>query len=109
MTFLWFDEKVAPCERKRVQLDFQQALANAPVKIKEEDVLEKRPWNKAQAIFICAIREHANLPRDTFDTWWVKRGLRVSACHLPGVPLPYSLRLRRLRRHDLGVALLDNV
>ena len=85
MTLLWLDEKVAPCERERVQLDLQQALASVPIKMKEADVratfeldLEKRSWDKAQAIFICAMREHANLPRYTFDIRWVNTGVRVS-------------------------------
>ena len=50
MTLLWFDDKVSPYERKRVQLDLRQALASAPIKIKEVDVratleLEQGPGN----------------------------------------------------------------
>ena len=85
MIFLWFKNGVTPQDRECVQLDLQQALVCQPISIKGvhvratlELVSEKRPWNKAQAIFICAMRQHANLPRDTFDIRWVQTGLRVS-------------------------------
>ena len=60
MTFLRFDERVASNERKLVQLDLQQALAELDP--------GKRPWSKAQAIiFLCEAK-----------TWWVNTRLRVS-------------------------------
>ena len=71
--------------RKRVQLDLQQVLTNQPLPFKGANVratLEldpvKRPWNKAQAIFIGVMRECTKLPRETFDIRWVDSGLRVS-------------------------------
>ena len=58
MTFLWFNEGVTPHEPKRVQLDIQQALVRTSVRIMEDIVRgtletgpDKRPWNKAQAVF----------------------------------------------------------
>ena len=61
MVFLWFNESVTPHERKRVQLDIQRALAQTLVKIKVDFVRatldtapDKRPWNRAQAIFLSA-------------------------------------------------------
>ena len=39
----------------------------------------KRPWKEAQAIFIGVMKEHANVPREAFDIWWVDTLLRVSA------------------------------
>ena len=38
----------------------------------------KRPWNKAQGIFIGVMTEYAKLPRGTCDIRWVHPGLRVS-------------------------------
>ena len=85
MAFLWFKDGVTPQVRKRAQLDLQQSLADKPIPVKGADVRatleldpEKRPWKKAQAIFIGAMREHAGLPRATFDIRWVNTGLRVS-------------------------------
>ena len=37
----------------------------------------RRPWNKAQAIFLGVMRDHAKLPRETFDIRSVDSGLRV--------------------------------
>ena len=54
---------------------------------------EKRPSNKAQAIFIDAMREHAGLPRYTFDIRWVDTGLHVSVPSPSGataVPTPIA-------------------
>ena len=112
MTFLWFDQKVAPYQRKRVQLISNKQLASVPIRIKEADVRatleldpEERPWNKAQAIFVCKMREHANHPRDTFDIKWVNKGLCVSVSMpaiLPVCHCRYSRRLRRLRQAEPG-------
>ena len=82
MAFMWFKE-VTPMVRKRVQLDLQQYLTIQPLPFKggmratlgRNPV--KRPWNKAQAIFIGVMREYATLPRDSLDIRWVDLGLRV--------------------------------
>ena len=62
MVFLWFNEDVNSRECKRVQLDIQQALARNPVVIRGDMVratleisADKRPWNKAQTIFLCVV------------------------------------------------------
>ena len=85
MTFLWFNEDVNLHERKRVQLDLQPKLVWTPFQIHGDTVratleisLEKRPWNNAQAVFVCAMREIARLPEETFDMRWVPTGIRVS-------------------------------
>ena len=44
----------------------------------------KRPWNKAQAIFLGVMKEYANLPREGFDIRCVDTGLRVSVAAPPG-------------------------
>ena len=54
MVFLLFNEDVNFRGRKRVQLDIQQALIQSLVEIYGAD---KRPRNKAQAVFLCAVRE----------------------------------------------------
>ena len=84
MTFLWFNDGVTPHERNRVQLDVQQALARTPVRIKGDTVRstletapDKRPWNKAQAIFLCTMRDNASLTKEKFDIK-VSTGIRVS-------------------------------
>ena len=71
--------------RKKVLNDIQQGLTKQPLPFQGANVkatLEldsvKRPWNKAQAIFIGVMRDDAKLPRETFDIRWVDSGLRVS-------------------------------
>ena len=78
MALLWFNEDLNFQERKRVQLDIQQALVWPPVRIHGDIVRatleifpERIPWNKVQAVFFCAVREIAGLPRETFDIRWV--------------------------------------
>ena len=44
---------------------------------------DKRLWDKAQAVFPCAMREIAVLPRETFDIVWVPTGIRVSVDSAP--------------------------
>ena len=92
MVFLWFKEGVTPVVRKRVQLDLQLDLTNHPLPFKGASVRAtlqfgpvKRPWNKAQAIFIGVMREYAQLPRETFDNRWVDLGLLVSVSAPRGV------------------------
>ena len=43
-----------------------------------ETAPDKRPWNKAQAIFLCTMRENAGLTKENFDITWVSTGIRVS-------------------------------
>ena len=86
--------------RKRVQLDLHQVLINQPLPFKGANVratLEldpiKKPWNKAQAIFIGVVREYSELPRETFDNRWVDSGLRVSVSAPGGstmIPIPIA-------------------
>ena len=78
MTFLWFKDGITPQDRKRVQLDLQQALVRALIEVKEEYVratLEtapyKKPWNKAQATFLRTMRENACLTKEEFHMRWV--------------------------------------
>ena len=60
-----------------MQLDIHQALARTPVRIKgdfvratHETAQDNRPWNKAQAIFLCTMRENAGFTREKFDIRW---------------------------------------
>ena len=73
--------------------DIQHSLTSNPLSFKGVNItatLEldpiKRPWNKAQAIFIGVMKEHANVPREAFDIRWVDKGLRVSVTLPPGRP-----------------------
>ena len=101
MTFLWFNENVTPHERHRVQLDIQQALARTPVEIKGdivratlETASDRRPWNKAQAIFLCTMSENPGLTKAKFDIGWVSTGIRVSVnSALPDRLCPYWHKL----------------
>ena len=86
MVFLWFKEGVTPMVRKEVLNDIQQGLTIQPLEFKGAFVRAtldlnpvKRPWTKAQPIFLGVMRDHAKLPRETFDIRWVDSGLRVSA------------------------------
>ena len=45
---------------------------------------DKRPWNKAQTVFSCAMRETASW----FDIRWVPTGIRVSVNSAPSGVLP---------------------
>ena len=101
VTFLWFMDGVTPQDRKRVQLDLQQALVRAPIEVKGEHVRstletapDKRPWNEAQAIFLRTMRENAGLTKEQFDMRWVSTGIRVSVNGAPprclAVPLPVA-------------------
>ena len=90
VTFLWFMVGVTPQDRKRVQLDLQQALVRAPIEVKGEHVRgtletapDKRPWNEAQAIFLRTMRENAGLTKEQFDMRWVSTGIRVSVNGAP--------------------------
>ena len=90
MTFLWFKDGVTPQDRKRVQLDLQQALVRAPIEVKGEHVRatletapDKRPCNEAQAIFLRTMRENAGLIKEQFDMRWVSTGIRVSVNGAP--------------------------
>ena len=54
----------------------------------------KRPWNRAQAIFVGVVKEHANVPMEAFDLKWVDTGLActVSVAAPPGrTTLPIAL------------------
>ena len=90
VTFLWFMDGVTPQDRKRVQLDLQQALVRAPIEVKGEHVRgtletapDKRPWNEAQAIFLRTMRENAGLTKEQFHMRWVSTGIRVSVNGAP--------------------------
>ena len=101
MTFLWFNEGVTPHERKRVQLDIQQALARVPVRIKGDIVRatiapDKKPWNKAQAVFPCTMRQNAGLTREKFDMRWVSTGIRVSVNSAPSCRKLHLSRQERI-------------
>ena len=81
---------VTPQDRKRVQLDLQQALVRAPIEVKGEHVRgtletapDKRPWNEAQSIFLRTMRENAGLTKEQFDMRWVSTGIRVSVNGAP--------------------------
>ena len=54
---------------------------------------DKRPWNKAQAVFPCGMCESAALPRETFDIKWVSTGIRISVNSTPSGALPVSSQL----------------
>ena len=86
MVFRCFNDDVIPRERKRVQLDIQQALKLRSVEIRRCNVratleisADSRPWNKAQAVFLETMREIAGLGRDAFDIGWISTGIRVAA------------------------------
>ena len=71
--------------RKKVLNDTQRCLSRNPLSFKGVNIkaiLEldprKMPWSKAQAIFIDAMKKHANVSREFFDIRWVDTGLRVS-------------------------------
>ena len=44
---------------------------------------DRRPWNNAQAIFLCTMRDHAGLTKEQFDIRWVSTGIRVSVNSAP--------------------------
>ena len=85
--------------RKKVLNDTQQGVTSDPLSFKGVNVtatLEldpvKRPWNKAQAIFIGVMKRCANHPREAFVIRWVDTGLRVSlAAPLGRTGLPIAL------------------
>ena len=54
---------------------------------------DKRPWNKAQAVFLCAMREFAGLRSETFDIRLVSTWSRVSANSAPTGCLPVLSQL----------------
>ena len=99
MVFLWFKEEVTPMMRKKVLIDIQHGLASDPLSVKGVNVRAtldldpiQRPWNKAQAIFIGVMKEHANVLREAFDIRWVDTGLRVSVAAPTGrLALPIAL------------------
>ena len=99
MVVLWFKEGVTPMIRQKVLNDIQHGLTSNPFSFKGVNIratLElgpiKRPWNKAQAIFIGVMKEHANVSREAFDIRWVDTGLRVSVAAPSGRPaLPIAL------------------
>ena len=55
--------------------------------------LDKRPWNKAQAVFLCAVRDFAGLRSETLDIRWVSTGIRVSVNSAPTGCLPVLSQL----------------
>ena len=68
LAFLQFNEDVNLRGRKRVQLDIQQQFVQNPIRIHGSIVRatlgissDKRPWNKAQAVFSCAADRHSRL------------------------------------------------
>ena len=82
VVFLWFKEGVTPMVRGKVLNDIQQCLIIQPLEFKGAFVratLEldpvKRPWNKAQAVFLGVMRNYAKLSSETFDIRWVDSGL----------------------------------
>ena len=63
-TSLWFRYDVSCLDWKRLQLDIQEELTNKTIQARNWNVRatletspDKRPWNKAQAIFLGAMRE----------------------------------------------------
>ena len=48
------------------------------MRAKLETAPDKRPWNKAQVIFLCTMRDNAGLTKEKFDIRWVSTGIRVS-------------------------------
>ena len=96
MVFLWFREGVTPMFRKKVLNDIQNGLTSNPLSFKGVRIratLEldpvKRPWDKAQTIFIGVMKDHANVSRWAFDIRCVER---VSVAAKPGRPaLPIAL------------------
>ena len=94
MTFLWFNENVTPHERDRAQLDIQHTgqdpFSNQGdiVRAKLETAPDKRSWNKAQAIFLCTLRDNADLTKEKLDIRWVSTGIRVSVTSAPPDRLP---------------------
>ena len=74
MVFLWFKEEVTPMVHEKVLNEIQHCLTTL-----ELDPV-KRPWNKAQAVFLGVMWDYAKLPRDTFDIRWVDSGLRFDGC-----------------------------
>ena len=85
MVFLCLAEGVIPMIRMKVLNNIQQGLTSDLVffiNVNVRAALEldpiKRPWNKAQAIFIGEMTEYANQSRDAFDTNWVDSALPVS-------------------------------
>ena len=101
MAFLWFSD-VTPHERKRVQLYVQQKLVQTrrgSVRATLEIAPNKRPWNKAQSVFLCAMRETAGL-RETCDIKWVSTGIRVLVNSAPSGALPvfHSLLLSQWKQ-----------
>ena len=53
-----------------------------------ETAPDKRLWNKAQAIFLCTMREDAGLTKEKLDIRWVSTGIRVSVNSAPLGGLP---------------------
>ena len=52
---------------------------------------DERPWNKAQALLLGALREIDGLGRDAFDIRWVSAGIRVAVNSAPtGCPTTVS-------------------
>ena len=85
--------------RKKVLNDIQHGLTSNPLSFKGVNIratLEldpiKRPWNKAQVIFIGVMKEHANASREAFDIRSVDTGLQVSVTPPPGrLAVPIAL------------------
>ena len=54
---------------------------------------DERPWNKAQAVFLCAMREFDGRQREMFDIRWVSTGIRVSVKSAPSGASPVLSQL----------------
>ena len=55
--------------------------------------LDKSHWNKAQAIFLCTMRDNAGLTKEMFDIRWVSTGIRVSVNSAPRDRLPVLAKI----------------
>ena len=92
VTFLWVMDGVTPQDRKRVQLDLQQALVRVPIEVKGEHVRSTlETAAEAQAIFVRTMRENAGLTKEQLDMRWVSTGIRVSVNGAPPGCLAVSL------------------
>ena len=85
MTLLWFNDGVTPQDRDRFQLDPSTDTGAAACynQRRARTAPDKRPWNKAQAIFLCTMRDIAGLTKEQVDMRWVSTGIRVSVNGAP--------------------------
>ena len=82
MVFLWFKPDVSIWDRKRSLADRPLAVQGHNARVILEISLDKRPWSKAQAIFLGMLNT-TGLGRDTFDIMWLTNGSRVSVKGTP--------------------------